>query len=132
MKKFLVTILTILYVAASVNAGVTLHYCCDRLSSVSVDFGQSVGKLAVCKMQHGYKRKNCCKDEFKQLKVSRAQNVSSSVTLPAVHFVAISPASFPEIRTPDFPSVIRGNFSAHSPPLLSEIPAYLLHCTFLI
>lgn len=132
MKKFLITILTVLYVASSVNAGINLHFCCDRLSSVSAGFGQPAAKPAICKMQHSYTGKNCCQNEFKQVKVSHTQNVSSSVTLPAVHFVALIPVSFQEIHTPDFSSVIEGNFSAHSPPLRREIPVYLLHCTFLI
>lgn len=132
MKKFLVTILTVLYVASSVNAGINLHFCCDRLSSVSAGFGQAAGKPAVCKMQHSYTGKNCCKDEFKQVKVSHAQDVPSSVILPAVHFVALIPASLPEIHTPEFSSVSEGNFSPHSPPLRKEIPVYLLHCSFVI
>lgn len=76
MKKFIVTLLAVLYLGVSSGATVHFHYCMGRL----VEWGFSVKKSDTCSKcgMHKQTAKKCCNEQSKQLKVDNAQQVSVS------------------------------------------------------
>ena len=75
MKKILVSIFAVFYLASSVGATVHLHYCMDKFIDWSLLKGGD--KCDKCGME---KDGGCCKDENKFVK----NNVDQKVAEPAV------------------------------------------------
>ncbi len=101
MKRFLVSILAVLYLATASVATVHLHYCMGHLITASLlDDSKDEHDCSKCGMS---KKSNngCCKDEHKVLKANQEHQVSkltvetikpfiSQVLLPtAIYKVAI-------------------------------------------
>src|SRR6188508_3247887 len=111
MKKILVSILAVFYLASSVGATVHLHYCMDKFINWSLLNGGD--KCSKCGME---KDGGCCKDENKFVKNSIDQKLAeSSIQLTQMAAVAM-PAAF--ICTSDyyFTSIIQENPLSHTPP----------------
>lgn len=137
MRKIQATILILLYFASTVHAGVTVHFCCDQIASISLNLEQNLEEAYTSSDGHHIQsNNNCCKDEVKQIKVSHAQNIASAIDLPSFHKIDFTPAiPFPVFKN-DYlyhPSVRVDNNSTHSPPLrITALPVYLIDCSFLI
>ena len=130
MKKFLVTILAIVYLAVSSGATVNLHYCMGKL--MSWDFSaKSKSKCGSCGMEkRGHK--GCCNDEQKMLKVDKDQKVSES----AFQFLSISSVAIAVIHI-ELPliyssTLVTDNPTAHAPPRLGGVPIFILNRNFRI
>lgn len=61
MKRFLVIILTILYVTSPVGAAIHLHFCMGHLVSASL-FNRSSNLCIKCGMEKHSKKGDCCRD----------------------------------------------------------------------
>ena len=86
MKKILVSILAVFYLASSVSATVHLHYCMGKFISWSLLKGGD--KCNKCGME---KDGGCCKDENKFVK----NNVDQKVAEPAVQLIQMSAVAAP-------------------------------------
>ena len=127
MKKILVSILAVFYLASSVGATVHLHYCMDKFIDWSLLKGDG-DKCDKCGME---KDGGCCKDENKFVKNSIDQNTTES----AVQFMTLSVASpsvfinvsenYPSSRIEEYPI-------CHAPPPTSAGEIYILNCIFRI
>jgi len=128
MKKVLVSIFAVFYLASSVGATVHLHYCMDKFINWSLlkTDGDKCGK---CGMD---KDSGCCKDEHKFVKNNADQNIEVSVVqfMKSVS-VAVPPAF---IKTSDnySPSPIEDYPICHAPPLISAGEIYIRNCVFRI
>src|SRR5882724_8707940 len=84
MKKFLVTILALVYLTSSVGATLHLHYCMDKLVAWGLGHEKSDKKSCPnCRMsqsttdKHCVKEsKGCCKDTQKQVKLENDQKLT--------------------------------------------------------
>ena len=87
MKKFLATILAVIYLTSSMGATVHLHYCMDKL--VAWGFGKEKTNKKACRYcgmpkaattdKHCEKEsKGCCKDEQKIVKLENDQKISDA------------------------------------------------------
>jgi len=131
MKKFVVTILSIVYLTSTVGATVHYHYCMDKL----VDWGlwhngdKQCGK---CGMDKSLEKNNgCCKDEHKQVKLETEHKGVASYQLTALSFAVLPTPAF-EIEDVKLPTVTEENPLSHAPPRRGEIPVYIRNCVFRI
>ena len=125
MKKILVSIFAVFYLASSVGATVHLHYCMDKFINWSLLKGGE--KCNKCGME---KDGGCCKDENKFVKNNIDQKLAeSSIQLIQVAAVAM-PVTF--VCTSDyyFTSIIQENLQSHAPPRNSGVGIYILNSVF--
>jgi hypothetical protein len=130
MKKFLVTILAIVYLTVSSGATVNLHYCMGKLMSWNLSH-KSEGKCGSCGMEKAG-HKGCCHDEHKQLKIEKDQKASEF----AFKFLITSSdtvlVSFIDLAVTYPSSSVLDNRSTHAPPRLGAVPIFVLNCNFCI
>jgi hypothetical protein len=132
MKRFLVTILSILYMASAMGATVHIHYCMGE--KVGAGFiHKDTHRCAKCGMVKTTSDNGCCKDEHKTLKTSEHQ-LAKAILDVQLQAPASLPVVFDHSR-----AVFAGSFAAsrtglyYTPPLLwRSCPLYLLHCNFRI
>jgi len=130
MKKFIVTILAVLYLGVSSGATVHFHYCMGRLVEWGLVSKESA-KCSKCGMKAGT-TKNCCKKENKQIKVDSAQKVSySSFHFEASSFDVITNnnAVLPHIY---ISSVTEEYPLTNAPPSAENTPVFLRNRNFRI
>jgi hypothetical protein len=126
MKKILVSIFAVFYLASTVGATVHLHFCMDKFIDWSLLKGGD--KCNKCGME---KDGGCCKDENKFVKNSVDQNIiGSAVELMQVLFVTshtdfITPENYSSSLIEEYPI-------CHAPPLISAGEIYILNCDFRI
>jgi hypothetical protein len=90
MKRFFVTILSILYLASAMGATVDVHYCMGK--SVGANFvHKDDDKCRKCGM-HKSNTKGCCQDKQETFKTSDHQLTNPSVEI-AYHALAALPAT---------------------------------------
>src|SRR6185295_20228695 len=86
MKKILVSILAVFYLATSVGATVHLHYCMDKFINWSLLKGGDK-----CSKWGMEKDGGCCKDENKFVK----NNIDQKVAEPAVQLTQMAAIATP-------------------------------------
>ena len=127
MKRFLATILAVLYLSISSGMVVNIHYCMGK---------PGPAKLALlpakkCGCGKSEKR-GCCKTESKLVKLEDAQKAAYAdftikATLTDLYFTALNHLQPFSYNIQDIlPAQI------HAPPLLSERDIYLQNCVFRI
>lgn len=140
MKKFLVFILSLIYMTVSIGTTVHLHYCMDKL--VEWNLGNKKTNAKICSYCGMAKTKNgehcgkqddgCCKDEQKQVKIEKDQKIAGTT------FNFENPLSKSFVQTPvDFSSFeitspVIAYSTAHAPPQTENIPLFLRNCIFRI
>jgi len=132
MKKFLVTILALIYLSTSIGATVHMHYCMGKLADWGLEHNKSK-TCGQCGMEKSNEKDNgCCKDEHKFIKNDTDQKVvESSFQLMEVLVVAIV-SDYTDLPIIQISSVTEENPSSHAPPRSSSIAIYILQRTFLI
>ncbi len=132
MKKFLATILAILYLATTTGATVHLHYCMGKLVEQNLWHNQKE-KCGKCGMDKSETNDNgCCKDEHKQLKLDVDHKIAVS-TFDHLQLVAIAePVSFIEIPTIAFSSITEENPNSNAPPRSCGVAIYKRNGVFRI
>jgi hypothetical protein len=134
MKKFLFSILAIIYIVASTGATMHLHYCMGRLADTGF-FEQEGGHCSLCGMEKSNDEDDngCCTDQEETVKISIDQKFSAASVFhfeqPFTDIVAVFTGFQPslDVRTDDkVPPV------SHAPPRSPQVPPYLMHCHFSI
>lgn len=125
MKKILVSILAVFYLASSVGATVHLHYCMDKFINWSLLRGGE--KCNKCGME---KDGGCCKDENKLVK----NNIDQKLTESSIHLKQMAgvatPAAFIYTSEYHFTSIIQENPLRHAPPRNNGIGIHILNSVF--
>ena len=128
MKKVLVSILAVFYLASSVGATVHLHYCMDRFINWSL-LNSDGDKCDKCGME---KDGGCCKDENKFVK----NNVDQKVAEPAVQLIQMSAIATPDglINSSEhyLSSLIQEYPIINAPPRSNGVGIYILNSVFRI
>lgn len=128
MKKILVSILAVFYLASSVGTTVHLHYCMDKLISWSLSEGDG-DKCDKCGMK---KDDGCCKDENKFVK----NNIDQKVAEPAIQLIQMTALAAPSaLIYPSehyFSSLIKEYSISTAPPRSSGMGIYILNSVFRI
>jgi hypothetical protein len=140
MKKFLATILALVYLATSVGTTVHLHYCMDKLVAWSLG-KNTINKKSCphCGMgksltdKHCVKEsKGCCKDGQKQIKLENDQKITES----SVNLAQISPEeithAYSGYSIGFVPSLTEEYPVTNAPPQTDHVPLFVLNCDYRI
>ncbi len=126
MKKFLVTILAIVYLGVSSGFAMTIHYCMGKISSVELLTHND--KCSKCGMKAGT---GCCKDDFKIVKLSDSHKVITN-DIKVIAPVAIIDNAYNTIYSNNFSSEITSDLNNSSPPETQGISRNILYSIFRI
>ena len=131
MKRFVFTILSALYLVTASGATVQLHYCMGELESWSL--GQKEQKVCgKCGMEKNrVEHDDCCKDEYKQMKLNIDQRMNLTSTTCVTFFEIILSSPFPfeyvqKLQGQNQPA----SYHSNSPPQSCIIPVYLRNENF--
>jgi hypothetical protein len=121
MKRFIVSILAILYLASAGGATLHIHYCMDKIIDISlIDKDKDNCHKCCTKKSTG---KGCCKDEHKVIKTSDHSLPKSSIAVSPQHILS-SPVYFPSSEK--IYAFAIGTPAAHAPPSLwRTCPIYI-------
>ena len=127
MKKFIISIVAVLYITISSGIVFNVHYCLGKISSVKIDL--LANNLCGC----GSKKesKGCCKTEHKFIKIED-NHQASFIDVVFQSPVQKIPSIYNFINTPLIQKNEVNTFNTHSPPLLSKRYSYIRNCIFLI
>jgi hypothetical protein len=127
MKRFLVVILSILYLASATGTTIHLHYCMGKLVSASLANTADAHNCSRCGMKKSPKNK-CCKDESKKFSSNDQHQLSKVDFKPALKLAVLTPSYniFADAR-PLSEQEAGSSSSAHAPPLIvrHHCPIYL-------
>ena len=126
MKKFIVTILAVVYLISSAGATIHLHYCMDKL--VNWSLSEKPGTLCDnCGMEEDG---NCCKDEHHFIKSKTDQKTAESgIQLFQIAAIAI-PAPF--IITSELYFSQKAKHTTGHAPSNSGVDILIRNCVFRI
>jgi hypothetical protein len=126
VKRFLTSIIAVLYFVISSGVVVNIHYCMGRVKEVKyqtlAEKKCGCGKMA---------SKSCCKTTFKLVKLEDAQKAAAAFYNIEAPAALITTQTNP-FAAPVLPSADRLYVYGHSPPLLSAQDTYLQNCVFRI
>jgi hypothetical protein len=138
MKKFLTTILALLYLSASMGATIHLHYCMGKLISWGL-IDRDSKNCTFCGMakddpamhcQSGMK--GCCKDEHRHIKIDKDQKATESgYKFQSPPFDILS-TCFGIPRDSYFSAHVVINPNINAPPDLTKVPVFLRNGNFRI
>jgi hypothetical protein len=133
MKKLLVSILATLYIITSSGAVVHLHYCMDKLIGWGLwEKAGKADKCDKCGMAKTGKKKSCCKDENKFVKIEKDQKTVDAtyyLSQPVIAILSVYLAN----NIPTFLLSTSNQYSqSNAPPLTALADTYLLNCNFRI
>ena len=130
MKKFVVSIVLICYLAVSSGVIINFHYCMNKLASTEF-FASATKECPKCGM-HIETSHGCCRDEVQVVKMDDDQKISTafSFELPLLEAPVVKPSAF--IVASFYTISGTKHFLNHSPPLLSSQDTYLQNSVFRI
>jgi hypothetical protein len=127
MKKVLVSILAVFYLASSVGATVHLHYCMDKFIDWSLLKGGD--KCNKCGME---KDGGCCKDENKFVKNNVDQKVAESAIQLLQMATVATPTALIYPSEHYFSSLTQAYPTSNAPPRSNGVGIYILNSVFRI
>lgn len=133
MRKFITTILALLYLTVSTGATVHTHYCMDKLVDVSLLNDNEVSFCDNCGMKSNAGIKSdCCKKQHQLIKLEKDQkSVDNSLQIHQVASHAIAVSNH-EIFIPSFTSLKEVSPSTYLPHLNFPSTIYKRNCVFRI
>ena len=132
MKRILVSILAIVYLAATAGATVHMHYCMGDLAGWSL-LDSKKDECTFCGMEKKDSGNNgCCEDEHHKVQLEQDQN-TAAVNIVFAPAIAILPSAVYLPAAPSgLSSVTEERPLSNSPPRKSGVPVYLVNRSFLI
>jgi hypothetical protein len=127
MRKIIVSILAVFYLASSTGATVHLHYCMGKLINWSLT--NEGEKCAKCGMK---KDGGCCKDENKFVKNNFDQKTAESAISLLPLIASSVPVLFVSLTENYSFSLIEKYPICHAPPLITAGEIYIRNCVFRI
>jgi len=130
MKKFIATILAILYIGTSMGATIHLHYCMDKLVGWSfATAGKSnCGKCGMEKKGH----KGCCHDESKFVKLDKVHKATFNYFELLNIQVPLPKANPEDLEHLYVFDPITSYTTSNGPPIQQQVPIYLFISVFRI
>jgi len=132
VKKIIVTILAVVYLATSVGATIHLHYCMGKLVGWSIAHKQSssCSNCGMPKVQDGTED-SCCKDQSRHVKNDNDQKAFDNARqVKTLQFKTVyAPATNSEALAYLNPSL---TFPSEYIVQRSRPPLHIIHCVFRI
>ena len=120
----------LIYGCATMGATIHLHYCMNDFVGWSLwhDKDNECGK---CGMKEDEKKKGCCKDEHKQVKLKTEHQ--KSATAQYIQFLDVPALIAPVVDFSFKVSAVSLTFPvSNAPPKIPKERLYILNCVFLI
>lgn len=132
MKKFLVPILSVLYMASALSLTVHVHYCMGEFAGIRF-IDKEEEECGKCGMKKSERSKDCCKDDHKTFKANDHQLAKASFDFFHHGFASII-RQYCFVTAELAASQHRGNRAmAHAPPTVWRTCAiYILNRNFRI
>lgn len=132
MKKFIVTILALVYITTSSGAMLHMHYCMGELANW--DLGHNRSKTCGnCGMEKSEEKDNgCCKDEHKFVKNDNDQKTAEALVITFASQVIDLPIEYFSVLDIPVSSVTEKHPVSHAPPRSNGVAVYIRNCSFLI
>jgi hypothetical protein len=134
VKKIIAILLACMYLLVSSGLLVEIHHCMGRIADTDItifadDHNDKCGK---CGMEKSALSKHCCKDEYKQVKISADQKISS-----LQYIIDIPVASYSSFRLPYLHELVEekeiaGIHYPNGPPARLSASRQSLLCVFRI
>jgi len=138
MKKVLATILAFVYLSSSMGATIHLHYCMGKLASWGLIDHESKNcpQCGMAKKSYDSQcmaaKKNCCRDEHKQLKTDKDQKLFSSEFFkynPLSKSIALNEPAIENLMAFSIPIEYP---NTNAPPLFDKLPRFIVFRNFRI
>jgi hypothetical protein len=129
VKKLIVTISAVLYLASVTGANLHLHYCMGKLISWKLNQKHPADKCSKCGMTN---KKGCCEDQHKFVKVEKDQNIVEATFNLFKTPVTILDNSLYDYCLSYLPGIVTESSYSHAPPDKSNLPIYIYNCVFII
>lgn len=119
MKRFITSLIAIIYLCLTTGADLHLHYCMGEFVNLSFT-DTNTGACTKCGMQNHNNDNGCCKDVEISAKISDAHILSSFESLPPQQIVFLPVATFELANdyTISFTPAIKEFYGSGYPPLL--------------
>ena len=127
MKKFLVLILSVIYMTASSGVVLNVHYCMGKMALAGVD--NFKGNICKCGMKTS--PKSCCHNEVKVVKMTNLHKQAFADCYFFIH-PALFPPGFSLINISKTYLSDLNVAIANKPPGLASNHLYLSNCVFRI
>jgi hypothetical protein len=128
MKKIIIGILAVLYLAVSSGVVMEVHYCMGKIAGVEL-YGSHNDKCGRCGMTE--KKNGCCHDEFKIYKLEDShKNVTSTISFAAEAIPVLYKYRVFNWQEPVQP--LAAVFNAHAPPDIGGLSLCVVNCVFRI
>ncbi|HKB43867.1 MAG TPA: hypothetical protein VKC90_05750 [Chitinophagaceae bacterium] len=133
MKKFLVFILSLVYLTGSTGATVHMHYCMGKLVGWSLQHdSKKKDKCRKCGMKNFANKKGCCKDEQKHIQIEKDQKGSAFQCNFNDQFDALASWSTTKSASAYIISPVLEYTTTHAPPFKEKAPVFIRNCVFRI
>jgi hypothetical protein len=130
MKKVLISILAVIYLAATIGVTLQRHYCMNRLVGWSLTQQQD-DMCSKCGMDKSDKKKGCCNDETIKVKISDdQQSIFTSVHFESPVYPVVYDHTVYESLLPV--SSLHQHLYDHGPPGNLKVPVFLRNNVFRI
>lgn len=129
MKKFVVTLLLLLYLIPTFGVNVAVHYCGGEISSIF--FGSTTADKCACGSKK--MKKNCCRDKNFSFEVDDDQSKTQVVDisfLESFNIQAVLPKAF--LFDSQYISLVTEEDYFYHPPNNVKQSLYILHQVFRI
>jgi len=127
MKRFIVSIIAVLYFTVSSGMVVSMHYCMGKLKTTKVQLTNT--KTCCCKKTES--KKSCCKTQQHFVKLDdnhQASYADYKIEVPTA-FIA---STYFLAQQDNGITKNQHTSTIHAPPLSKEQSVYLLNCVFRI
>ena len=130
MKRLLVVLLSIVYLAAGSGFTLRQHYCMGQLIGTAIDHPAQNSDSHHCTRCGMEKKSNddngCCKDKVKTFKASPDQLPVKALQAPVMMLAAMLPVAFILPQESHISGLSRiASAPAHGPPGRTSLPLYL-------
>ncbi|MEH6306732.1 hypothetical protein RYH73_13835 [Olivibacter sp. CPCC 100613] len=134
MKKLFALILTILYLGIATGFSTYSHYCMDRYVETSL-WKTDRSNCGICGMDKSKEtsKKNCCKEEHKEVKLEKKHQASQYVYQQFQSFPAVVLNSAYVLPANNiWENITTAHPFSHAPPNKEYLSIYMLNCTYRI
>ncbi len=126
MKHFLVTILSILYMASALSLTVHIHYCMGKVAGLSFAHTEEE-QCGKCGMKKTERSKGCCKDDYKTFKANDHQLAKASFDFSSKQVsITPQPSYFISSESAISRCPVKLNPANAPPPVRRTCPIYIL------
>ncbi|HMR91348.1 MAG TPA: hypothetical protein PKC69_03495 [Chitinophagaceae bacterium] len=130
MKKAVVSILLLCYLAFTSGVVISQHFCMNKLDATSL-FAEKKDDCGRCGMDVADSN-GCCKDEVKLVKLDEEQKISPAYTVSSPEPLTLVAELSPFIYASLYHAAELAFTDGYPPPLLKGQDTYLLNSVFRI